>query len=52
MDRVRILGGAGLAAAALSAAAGFLNLPLLLGVSGALMLAGNLVALLGERGPR
>jgi hypothetical protein len=42
---VRVLGGCGLASAALSMLAGFLNYPLLLGIAGGLMVAGNVYAI-------
>lgn len=49
---VRVLGVCGLLSAALSAAAGFLELPLLLGVAGATMIVGNLYAIVGGRRDR
>ncbi len=42
---VRVLGICGLCAATLSAAAGFFNAPVLLGLSGAVMVAANLYAM-------
>lgn len=42
---VRVLGVCGLCAAALSTAAGFFNAPVLLGLSGAVMVAANLYAM-------
>lgn len=42
---VRVLGGCGLVASALSSAAGFFAMPSLLGVAGVVMTAANLYAL-------
>lgn len=42
---VRVLGACGLVAAALASTAGFLNVPVLLGLSGAVMVAGNIYAM-------
>ena len=49
MNAVRVLGGAGLAAAVMTAAAGLLSSPRLLFVSGAVMAAANVFALLSPR---
>lgn len=46
---VRILGLCGLLSAVLSAAGGFLEVPLLLGIAGATMIVGNLYAIVGGR---
>lgn len=45
MSPVRVLGCCGLFASGLVAASGFLNEPILLGISGAVMVVGNLYAL-------
>jgi hypothetical protein len=45
LSPVRVLGTCGLASAAFSTLAGFFNFPALLGVAGALMLAGNAYAI-------
>lgn len=42
---VRVLGTCGLVAALLATGAGFFDLPILLGLSGAIMVAGNLYAM-------
>lgn len=42
---VRVLGACGLTAAALASLAGFLNQPSLLGMSGAVMVAANIYAM-------
>lgn len=47
---VRVLGAAGLLAAALSSAAGFLPAPFLLGAAGVVMMAANLYALTANTG--
>lgn len=44
MSAVRVLGFCGLVASALAAAGGFMNMPALLGASGAVMFAGNVYA--------
>ena len=49
---VRVLGLCGLLSALFSAAAGFLEMPLLLGVPGATMGVGNLFAIVGGRRDR
>lgn len=46
---VRVLGVCGLLAAALSAAAGFLEVPILLGLAGTTMVVGNVYAIVGGR---
>lgn len=49
---VQVLGVCGLVSAALSAAAGFLEVPLLLGLAGATMIVGNVYAIVGGRRDR
>jgi hypothetical protein len=49
---VRVLGFCGLLSAVLSAAAGFFEVPLLLGVAGATMVVGNVYAIVGGRRAR
>lgn len=49
---VQVLGVCGLLAAALSAAAGFLEFPMLLGFAGATMVLGNVYAIVGGRRAR
>lgn len=49
---IRVLGVCGLASAALSAAAGFLEVPILLGLAGATMVVGNVYAIVGGRRDR
>lgn len=46
---VRVLGACGLAAAFLSCASGFLKCPILLGVSGAVMVTANLYAMVKKQ---
>lgn len=46
---VRVLGLCGLLSAVFSATAGFLEIPLLLGVAGATMVVGNVYAIVGGR---
>ena len=46
MTPVRVLGACGLMASALAACSCFLGVPILLGMSGAVMVAGNLYALI------
>lgn len=49
---VRVLGFCGLLSAVLSAAAGFLEFPILLGFAGATMVLGNVYAIVGGRRAR
>lgn len=46
---IRVLGVCGLLSAVFSAAAGFLEVPVLLGIAGATMLVGNVYAIVGAR---
>lgn len=50
MTAVRVLGACGLLAAFCSALAGFMGVPFLLGVSGAVMVIGNVYAIAAGRG--
>lgn len=52
MDSVRVLGGFGLAAAALQAAGGAFDKPMLIGFAGLLMVTANTYALLAGLGKR
>lgn len=52
MTAVRVLGACGLLAAVCSALAGFFGVPFLLGVSGAVMVVGNVYAIANGRRDR
>lgn len=49
VSAIRVLGACGVLSAALSTASGFLNMPVFLGIAGAIMLFGNVYAVVYER---
>jgi hypothetical protein len=51
VSAVRVLGGAGILSAILSALAGFLSMPILLGAASTFMLVANVYALVTRRTP-